>query len=151
MMRLLNRDTAAGALFAAIGAGGLWAGRTLNVGSADAMGEGYVPMLMCGLLLMLGAGIFAGGLRRAAAPLPALHWRPVLAVTAAVLAFAAALEPLGVVAAILAAALCAAHAVRGVSLVSVLAPAMLLAALVLGIFVWGLGLPLRVFPPWLAG
>jgi hypothetical protein len=38
-----------------------------------------------------------------------------------------------------------------VSLVSVLAPAMLLAALVLGIFVWGLGLPLRVFPPWLAG
>lgn len=147
-MGLLNRDTAAGALFAAVGAGGLWAGRGLNVGTADAMGEGYVPLLMCGLLLALGAGLFAHGLRRAAPALPPMQSRPVLAVTAAVLAFAVALEPLGVVVAILASSLCAARAVRGVPLASVLLPTALLALLVVAIFVWGLGLPLRALPSW---
>lgn len=150
-MSLLNRDTAAGALFAGVGALGLWTGRRLNVGTADAMGEGYVPLLMCGVLLLLGVAMLAHGLRAAAPPMPRLHLRPVLAVTAAVLAFAALLEPLGVVAAILASALCAARAVRDVPLASVLLPTALLALLVLAIFVWGLGLPLRALPPWLVG
>lgn len=149
-MGLLNRDTAAGGLIAAIGAGGLWAGRGLQVGTADAMGEGYVPLLMCALLLALGIGLALHGLRQAAPPLPRLHLRPLLAVSAAVLAFAVALEPLGVIAAILASALCAARAVPGVPLASVLVPTALLTLLVLGIFVWGLGLPLRALPPWLA-
>lgn len=149
-MGILNRDTAAGALIAAIGASGLWAGRGLQVGTADAMGEGYVPLLMCALLLALGLGLVLHGLRRTAPPLPRLHLRPLLAVTVAVLAFAVALEPLGVVVAILASALCAARAVPGVALASVLIPTALLALLVLGIFVWGLGLPLRALPPWLA-
>lgn len=146
MKRWLNQDTLAGALFTLVGAGGLLAGRSLNVGTADAMGEGYVPLAACWLMVGLGALVAAGGLRRTAPPVEAGQVRPVLAVTAAVLAFAFALEPLGVVAAIFASALCAAKAVPGVRLRSVLLPAAALSLAVLAIFVWGLGLPLHALP-----
>jgi len=151
MRRGVSRDTVAGGLFSLVGVAGLWTGRGLNVGSADAMGEGYVPLFMCAMLVLLGLGMVVHGLRAGAPPVPRVHARPVLAVTAAVLVFALVLEPLGVLAAILASALCAARAVRDVPLASVLLPTALLALLVLAIFVWGLGLPLRALPPWLAG
>ena len=144
MSRWLNQDTLAGALFLAIGAGGLVAGRSLNVGTADAMGEGYVPLAACWLMVGLGLVITAGGLRAPA--VEAGRLRPLLAVTAAVLAFAFALEPLGVVIAIFASALCAARAAPGIALRSVLLPAVVLSLAVLAIFVWGLGLPLHALP-----
>jgi hypothetical protein len=139
MSRWLNQDTLAGALFLAIGAGGLVAGRSLNVGTADAMGEGW-------LMVGLGLVIAAGGLRASAPAVEPGRLRPLLAVTVAVLAFAFALEPLGVVIAIFASALCAARAVPGVALRSVLLPAVVLSLAVLAIFVWGLGLPLHALP-----
>lgn len=146
MSRWLNQDTLAGALFLAIGAGGLVAGRSLNVGTADAMGEGYVPLAACWLMVGLGLVITAGGLRASAPAIEAGRLRPLLAVTAAVLAFAFALEPLGVVIAIFASALCAARAAPGIALRSVLLPAAVLSLAVLAIFVWGLGLPLHALP-----
>jgi len=65
MLRGLNRDSVAGAMFIAIGAGGLITGRALNVGTADAMGEGYVPLAMCWLMIALGALIVFNALRAA--------------------------------------------------------------------------------------
>jgi hypothetical protein len=122
------------------------AGRSLNVGTADAMGEGYVPLAACWLLVGLGVVIAASGLRASAPAIEQGRLRPLLAVTAAVLAFAFTLEPLGVVVAIFASALCAARAVPGVALRSVLLPALVLSLAVLAIFVWGLGLPLHALP-----
>ena len=148
MTRWLNKDTLAGALFAFVGAGGLWAGRALNVGSADAMGEGYVPLAMCWLLVGLGVLIAGNGLRAMAPPLEVVRLRPVLAVSAATFAFAAALDPLGLIAAVFASALCAVKAVPGMPLRSALLPAAVLALAVLAVFVWGLGLPLHALPKW---
>jgi hypothetical protein len=48
--------------------------------------------------------------------------------------------------AIFASALCAARAVPGIALRSVLLPAVVLSLAVLAIFVWGLGLPLHALP-----
>jgi hypothetical protein len=146
--RWVNKDTLAGALFAAVGVAGLWVGRSLNVGSADSMGEGYVPLAMCWLLVGLGVLIAGNGLRAGAPSLDPARLRPVLAVTAATLAFAAALEPLGVIAAVFAAALCAVKAVPDMPLRSALLPATVLSVAVLAIFVWGLGLPLHALPRW---
>jgi len=146
MPRWINQDTLAGLLFLAIGTGGLLAGRSLNVGTADAMGEGYVPLAACWLMLGLGVAIAATGLRASAPALETGRLRPLLAVTGAVLAFAFTLEPLGVVVAIFASASCASRAVPGVALRSVLLPAAVLSLAVLAIFVWGLGLPLHALP-----
>jgi hypothetical protein len=144
--RWLNQDTAAGALFTAIGIAGIVTGRTLTVGTADAMGEGYVPFVMCWLMIAFGLVIAASGLRAGAAAIGTISVRPLLAVTAGALAFAFALQPLGVIAAVFASALCASRAVPGVPLRSVLLPAAALSLAVLAVFVWGLGLPLHALP-----
>lgn len=146
MPRWVNQDTVAGALFAAIGFGGLIAGRSLNIGTADAMGEGYVPIAMCWLMIALGALIAGSGLRGFAAGIEPMKGRAVLAVTAAVLVFGFSLEPLGVVLAVFASAVCASKAVPDVPLRSILLPAAVLSGVVLSIFVWGLGLPLHAVP-----
>lgn len=146
LSRLADRDVAAGLVFAAIGVAGLWIGRRLNVGTASEMGEGFFPLLMCGLLVALGIAIVAAALARAPVPLPRLTWRPLVFVTAAALAFMASLEPLGVVVAVAATVVIANWSGRplGPRPLAVLAAALALG--VLSVFVWGLGLPIRALP-----
>lgn len=145
-MRAANQDFVAGLVFAAVGVLGLWAGRDLNVGSAAEMSEGYFPLLMCKLLIGLGAIIAAVGLVSPGAPLERLRRRPLAMVTLSVLAFAAVLESLGVVVAVIAAVIVSNFAGTPARPRSVAALALVLVLAVLAIFVWGLGLPLRALP-----
>ena len=54
-----------GLLFIAIAAFGLWVSRNYPVGTALRMGTGYVPRLLCWLLLGLGVVVLVQGLRAA--------------------------------------------------------------------------------------
>jgi hypothetical protein len=145
-MRAANRDFLAGVVFAAVGLFGLWAGRDLNVGTAAEMSEGYFPLLMCKFLIGLGALIAAIGLVSPGGPLERVQWRPIAMVTLSVLAFAAVLESLGVVIAVIAAVIVSNFAGAPARARSVAALALVLSLAVLAIFVWGLGLPLRALP-----
>ncbi|MCU0908987.1 MAG: hypothetical protein MUF73_16465 [Rhodobacteraceae bacterium] len=49
-------DTAAGALFVVLGAGFAWFGRGLEIGTTFRMGPGYFPLVLAGLLILLGLG-----------------------------------------------------------------------------------------------
>ena len=100
---LARNDVLAGLLFMAVAAFGLWVSRDYPVGTALRMGTGYVPRLLCWVLLGLGALILVQGLRaavrgRCARSRPA--WRAVIAVTAALVLFALSIERLGLVVAI---------------------------------------------------
>ena len=150
MRRLAKTEVLAGLVFATVGLAGLWVGRTLNVGSASEMGEGYFPLLMCWFLVGLGAIIATFGWVRAGEPVASIAWRPVGFVTAAVLGFAFVLESAGVVAAVIAAVVLANFAGEPMRARGVAVLALVLAIAVLAIFVWGLGLPLRALPrsPW---
>lgn len=147
--RLDDRDLWSGVVFVAIGAGALAFGRGLNVGSAAEMGEGYVPMAMALALIALGALISLLAWWRPAgldAGFGTLRWRPLVFVTAAILAFVAALEALGLIAAIAASVIAANFAGQPLG---VRALALLICVLCLGVvavFVWGLGLPLHLLP-----
>ena len=56
LARILPRpDVLAGLMFIAIAALGLWVSRDYPVGTALRMGTGYVPRLLCWILLGLGA------------------------------------------------------------------------------------------------
>jgi len=146
LIRAANQDFVAGAVFVAIGLLGLWLGRGLNVGTAAEMGEGYFPLLMCKILIGLGMLISANGLISPGNALERIQWRPLLLVSASVLLFAATLESLGVVAAIIAAVIVSNFAGEPARAKSVAALALVLSVAVLAIFVWGLGLPLRALP-----
>jgi hypothetical protein len=148
--RLDDRDLWAGIVFAAVGIAALWLGRELTAGTAAEMGEGYVPRAMALSLVALG-GLIAGtaawrGLGKPEARFDGMRWRPILFVTAAVLAFVLSLQPLGLVAAIVASATAANFAGQPLSWRALLALVAVLSTGVIALFVWGLGLPLRVLP-----
>jgi hypothetical protein len=91
-------DVIAALLLIAVAAFALWTSRTYPVGSAANMGPGYFPRAMCWIIIALGVILIAGNLRRPL-ELPdfpeALKFRPVFFVTAAYVAFAFTLKPLG--------------------------------------------------------
>ena len=94
-MTFLNKDALSGALFIATGLAGLWIGQDYAVGTAFRMGPGYFPRVLCGMLVVIGLviavkGVVAGGGRP-----DGLHWRPLVMVTIAVLAFAGLITTAG--------------------------------------------------------
>jgi putative tricarboxylic transport membrane protein len=150
---LTRRDVLAGLLFIAVAALGLWLSRDYPIGTALRMGTGYVPRLLCWLLLGLGVIVLVQGLREAqdARPLsaddiPAL--RPVIFVTASLVIFGLSIERLGLVVSILLLIGVGAVAARGLRPLETLVAALVLIALSWGIFILGLGLTIPVWPEW---
>lgn len=142
------QDLAAGLLIATFGLGALWLGRDWPTGTLAYVQSGFFPR-MIGLLMVLAGAVVAGrSLLLHGAALPSWGWRPLVVVTAAVLAFAGTVETLGLVPAVLilvGLGNLAGQPLRPVPLV-LLGGA--LAAGCVALFVWGLGLPLRVWPLW---
>ena len=64
LLRMLRRkNVLSGLMFIAIAAIGLWASRNYPVGTALRMSTGYVPRLLCWLLMGLGVIVLVQGLR----------------------------------------------------------------------------------------
>jgi Tripartite tricarboxylate transporter TctB family len=142
-----NEDVVAGLFFIACGIAGLWFGRNLNVGNASEMGEGFFPVIMSVALVGLGVTIAVTSIWRDVR-IERIAWRAPLLVTLAVLAFAMSIETLGVVIAVALCVVIASFAGSMPRAGKVLALAAILAVVVLAVFVWGLGLPLRAMPAW---
>src|SRR3954464_6726876 len=62
---LARRDVLAGLLFVGVALLGLWLSRDYPIGTALRMGTGYVPRLLCWILLGLGTVVLVQGLRAA--------------------------------------------------------------------------------------
>jgi len=96
--------------------------------------------------------VFVGGLRGATAPrlpgglLPML--RPILLVALSLVAFGSALEPLGLVVAILLLIGIAAFAAPGLGVIETIVVAVVLIVMCWAIFIAGLGLTIPVWPEW---
>ena len=150
---LARKDVLAGLLFIVVAVLGLWISRDYPIGTALRMGTGYVPRLLCWLLLGLGAIVLVQGLRGAqgARPLSAgdvSALRPVVFVTASLVIFGLSIERLGLVVSILLLIGVGAVAARGLRPLETLAAALVLIILSWGIFILGLGLTIPVWPEW---
>ena len=141
-----GQDLLCGLLFAAIGVGAMWVGRDLPLGTTVRLGTGAFPRLLCWGLIATGAVIFVKGLLTDGPRLTGWAWRPVLMVTAAAVAFGLLIEPAGLVVSMV--VLMGLGAVGGDEhrwreLAFFMAIMLLLGV---GIFIWGLGMPIKVFP-----
>jgi len=163
---LTHKHVLSGLMFMAIAILGLWLSRDYPIGTALRMGTGYVPRLLCWILLGLGVVVLVQGLRAAQASHEpgssaryaqgtqlvssgqAWGWRPVVFVTASLVIFGLSIERLGLVLSILLLVGVGAVAARGLRLVETLAAALVLIALSWGIFILGLGLTIPVWPEW---
>src|SRR5215475_15484219 len=96
LLRVLTRkNVLAGLMFIGIAALGLFLSRHYPVGTTLRMGTGYVPRLLCWILMGLGAIIFLQGLREeddAARPGGWAQLVPLVVVTLSLVAFALAIE-----------------------------------------------------------
>jgi len=147
---LHRKDVLAGLLFIAVSVLGLWASRNYPVGTATRMGTGYVPRLLCWILLGLGVLVMLQGLRDRSRggqldETPPV-WRSIVFITASLLVFAFAIQPLGVVIAIALLTLVGSFAGREGRPLEIAATTVMLIAITLVIFVWGVGLPIPVWP-----
>jgi hypothetical protein len=115
------------------------------------MGTGYVPRLLCWILMGLGAIVLVQGLREGNIPRPdepgalARSW-PIVVVTASLVAFGLALEQLGLVLSIALLIGIGALAARGIKIWEALLTALGLIVLSWAIFILGLGLTIPVWP-----
>jgi putative tricarboxylic transport membrane protein len=148
---LARKNVLAGLMFIAIAALGLWVSRDYPIGTALRMGTGYVPRLLCWILMGLGAAIAVQGLREKDAPPERTSWRqlmPIVIVTTSLVAFAMAIEQLGLVLSILLLIGIGAIAARDLKLWETLVAALVLIVLAYVVFILGLGLTIPVWPVW---
>jgi putative tricarboxylic transport membrane protein len=151
---LARRDVLAGALFCAVALLGLYVSRNYPVGTALRMGTGYVPRLLCWVLLALGAVILARGLRQIESGATAQvlsggsAWRSLVFVTASLMIFALTIERLGMVLSVLLLVGVGAFAARGLRPLETFVAAVVLILLSWSIFIAGLGLAIPVWPEW---
>jgi putative tricarboxylic transport membrane protein len=149
---LTRKDVLAGALFMGVALLGLWVSREYPIGTALRMGTGYVPRLLCWVLLGLGSVVLIGGLRGgssgSADSRVSFAWRPLLLVAGSLVLFGLAIERLGLIVAILLLVVTGALASRSLRPVETMVAALVLIALSWSIFILGLGLTIRVWPEW---
>jgi hypothetical protein len=154
---LERKDLLAGLMFMAIGVLGLWVSRDYPIGTALRMSTGYVPRLLCWVLLLIGAGLalFNLGERRAAPGLGAgpeqaqgdeSVLRPLVFVVGSLVAFGLTIERLGLVIATLLLVGIGALASRGLRPLETLIAGVVLAAIAVGIFIIGLGITIPIWP-----
>jgi hypothetical protein len=148
-----RKDVLSGLLFVAVALAGLWISRDYPIGTALRMGTGYVPRLLCWILLGLGVVILVQGLReaqteRVLSPGDVSAWRPVVFVTLSLVIFGLTIERLGLVLSIFLLIAVGAVAARGLRVLETLAAAAVLIVLSWAIFILGLGLTIPVWPDW---
>jgi len=145
-MTTTRKNLAAGAIFTAIGAYFcIEAALNLRMGTAFRMGPGYFPIVIGGLLVLFGLAITVLGGESGRPDDGPMAWRGFILITIAPLVFAAIVNGLGLVPAMLASVFVSAFASRKMTLwLAVVLTAALTTFCVL-VFSVGLGLPLRLF------
>jgi putative tricarboxylic transport membrane protein len=139
-------DLAFGLFLVALALFGLYATLGLSIGTASDMGPGYVPRALEWAILASGIGFVVKGLLAGFTPMPSFAWRPLLAILAAVAVFALSFQSLGLMIAVIAAIVIAGLAQPPIRMHVLLPFGAVVAAFSALLFIWGLGLPLKLWP-----
>ena len=139
---LRDRDVLTGVLLVAFATLGLWLSRNYPVGTTLRMGTGYMPRLLCWILLGLGGligvkGLVAARRRRGRQVGDGMSWRPIVFVSAGIVLFALSLERLGLVIAIAVLTATSSFARRELNVKETILAALVLIILSWAIFVLG--------------
>jgi hypothetical protein len=149
-MSLNTKDAAAGALFILLGLGfGLNAYLGLELGTALRMGPGYFPLVLSGILFVLGLAIVLRSINSVQSDWGHFAWRGLFLITLAPVLFGATLRGLGLVPALTIVAFIASFASQRVGVLLALALTAGLVLFCVAVFSWGLGLPIQLFGPWM--
>jgi hypothetical protein len=150
-MLFRRQDVATGLLFIAIGIAAYVIGADYPMGSPQRPGTGVLPRILAWCLIGVGVLLCVKGATGDGSRLTPWAWRPVVMVTAAIVAFALLIDRLGLIATML----------ISMTLVALGTPetrwreyalfAHLMLAIGAGVFIYALGMPIPLLPkevPW---
>jgi hypothetical protein len=142
------KDFWSGVMFAAFGLGFVVFARQYDMGTAARMGPAFFPTMLGGLLLLLGVVTSIKGLtvQTSDSKVAQFHFRPLVLVLGAVVAFGLLLRPAGLLASIAALVIISSLGSDEFRLRDVLLLTVGLAVLVLVVFIYGLGMTVPVLP-----
>lgn len=153
-MIINSKDVGAGATFIAVATiyGGT-AMKTLPVGTITSMGPAYFPLILCTILAVLGIFLVGRGLfANSCVGLEGrIAWRGIFTITAAVVFFGAFIRQIGFAPAVAAVTFACALASRETRPREALTLALAVAALCVGVFIYGVRLSIPVFGTWMTG
>lgn len=146
-----SKDFWAGLMFVAFGVGFIVVARDYSMGTAFRMGPAYFPIVLGGLLGLLGAVISGRAFLLAGPRLGRFALRPVILILLSVVLFALTLRPLGLVGAIL--LLIFVGALGGADFFwrDVVILYLVLVVFSVAAFFYGLGMPLQLWPAFFEG
>jgi hypothetical protein len=148
-LKINLRDLLAGLIFIAIGAFFAIGAGELEIGTALRMGPGYFPLVLACVLMALGLIIAGRSLVAGNALVGALPWRGMALILSAPAVFGLTVRGLGLVPALVVAVLIATFASQRANLLFASLLTLGLTLFCVLVFSYGLGLPLRLFGPWL--
>jgi putative tricarboxylic transport membrane protein len=143
------QDFIAGIALMAVAVFALWASSDLQGMHGFSFGAGTAPRMFATLLLGLGAAVAAVGIIKEGPALQHLSWRGPLFVMAAILFFALAIRPLGLIVSGLASFLISALGSHETRLVEAIVVGICLTIGCAFLFPYILGLPMPLFPRFL--
>jgi hypothetical protein len=145
------KDLLAGLIFIGFGLAFGYATLGYDIGSALRMGPGYFPLVLSGIMVLLGVVItvqsFATGPDDT--PIGRVPWLGLILITAALVFFGLTVRGLGLAPALFVTTFMSAFASERTGVVGALIMAAGLVAISMAIFIWALGIPLQVVGPWL--
>jgi hypothetical protein len=147
-LKTLNgKDILAGAFFCAVGlVYGAIALRDLPMGRVFNMGPGFFPVVLCGLLLVIGLALILRAILTAEPEgVGGVPWLAVVLISAGIAAFAILLRPLGLLLAIFCATLIASFAAPKAKPLPSVAAAAAIAVFCVAVFVYGARMQVPVF------
>jgi hypothetical protein len=149
-MTINRKDAAAGALFIALGLiFGLNAYLNLDLGTNVRMGPGYFPLLLSGVLVVLGAAILFHAFAVEDEAWGAIAWRGMFFILLGPVAFGLTLAGLGLVPSLAIIAFVTSFASHRMTPLLAVALSIGLTIFCVAVFSWGLGSPIRLWGPWM--
>ncbi|WP_119304067.1 tripartite tricarboxylate transporter TctB family protein [Dongia deserti] len=150
-MNANSKDLSAGLLFIAIAALFAFQTRDLDMGTPLRLGPGAFPLLLAGVLALLGLIIVLQAFRNPVTHSMTIPWRGIVLIVLAPIVFGLTVRGLGLVASIALVVLISAYASRRMHLKLATLLTIGLTLFCVLVFSIGLGLPLRLVGSWLRG
>jgi putative tricarboxylic transport membrane protein len=146
-MRLKSgQDLATGLLFVAVGVAALLIGADYPLGTPQRPGTGVLPRILAWCLIVTGVLVWVKAVFSAGPGLGVWAWRPAIMIMLAVVAFALTIDRLGLVLAMLAAMTLTALGTPEMRWREYTLFAAIMLVIGIGVFRFGLGMPISVLP-----
>jgi hypothetical protein len=141
-----KQDFFSGLIFLGFGIFGTWLGEELTVGTITRMGPGYLPKFLSYALIIMGAFITIKSIRLGNSSIESSRWRPLLFVLCPIIGFAFLIVTFGLAVSIFFVTFVSCFGTREARLAGSLALSVLMAGFSVFLFIYCLGLPIKVWP-----